>query len=259
MTGGWLPLFPLDLALLPGALLPLHVFEPRYRALTRHSLEGDRPFGIVRTHDGHLARVGCTARIVQVLQTYPDGRSDILVRGEGRISLLEVREHADGYLEARTALVRDESGLPPDPEDLRLLERLFRDYAQLADDDDLLSAAPGIEEADRVPGGVGPAFGEEPDAGEGSSGDEDDPGARADSAPDTGDVIAADPDRFSFALAARVPLGADERQALIETLSERERTLALLGHLARLVPRLRAHEKGRRKMRGNGKPVPAEE
>jgi Lon protease-like protein len=254
-TGDWLPLFPLDLALLPGALLPLHVFEPRYRALARHSLEGDRRFCVVRMHDGQLARVGCMARIDQVLQVYPDGRSDILVRGEERFSLLDLREHADGYLEARTEAVRDEPGPGPDSEDRLLLERLFRDYAQLADDDDLLGGALGAEDA-----AVGPGMDADADA---AATADTDAAATADAhaaaTADTDAAATADADRFSFALAARIPLGVDERQALLETLSERERALALLGHLARLVPRLRAHEKDRRKVRGNGKLVPAEE
>jgi hypothetical protein len=244
-TEDWLPLFPLDLVLLPGALLPLHVFEPRYRALASHVLEGGRPFGVVRMHDGHLAGVGCLARIVHVLQAYPDGRSDILVRGEERFALLDLREHADGYLESRTEPVCDEPGPGPDAEDRLLLERLFRDYSQLADDDDLLGGARGAEDGtidpDRDANAEGTA---DPDAAA-------TPGAHA--------AGAADADLFSFAIAVRMPLGVDERQALLQTMSERERTLALLGYLARLVPRLRAHEKDRRRVRGNGKLVPAEE
>jgi hypothetical protein len=266
-TKDWLPLFPLDLALLPGALLPLHVFEPRYRALVRLSLEGDRPFGMVRMHDGNLAPVGCGARIVQVLQAYPDGRSDILVRGEERFSLLDLREHADGYLEGRAVVVHDEPDSAPDPEDRRLLERLVREYAQLADDDGLPGGVPGAADAEGLLGeaGAGPDEGTAPEdataLAEGTIGGETSPhgAVEADIARDVDPDADADLERFSFALAARVPLGVDERQALLETLSERERTTALLGHLARLVPRLRAHEKDRRKVRGNGKPIPAEE
>jgi hypothetical protein len=282
-TGDWLPLFPLDLALLPGALLPLHVFEPRYRALARHSLAGDRRFGVVRMHAGQLARVGCVARIVQVLQAYPDGRSDILARGEERFTLRDLREHADGYLEARTDAVHDEPGPGPDSEERLLLERLFRDYAQLADDDDLPGGAWGAADADRGPGVVSGALdggttvddrtvhqegtaldeGNAPSAGTAPSEDRvsEEDGRDPAVGPDRdGDAAATkDADRFSFALAVRTPLGVDERQSLLETMTERERTLALLGHLARLIPRLRAHEKDRRKVRGNGKLVPAEE
>jgi hypothetical protein len=274
-TGDWLPLFPLDLVLLPGALLPLHVFEPRYRALARRSLEGDRRFGVVRMHTGQLAPVGCVAQIVEILQAFPDGRSNILVRGEERFSLLDVREHADGYLEVRAEAIRDEPGPGPDAEDRLLLERLFRDYAQLAEDDDLLGGALGAEDAVM---GLGRDANVEHTADADTVADTDaavaadddaegladtDAAAMADSdvgGPSDSDAAAtADADCFSFAVAVRTPLGGDERQSLLETMSERERTLALLGHLARLVPRLRAHEKDRRKVRGNGKLVPAEE
>jgi hypothetical protein len=257
--GGWLPLFPLDLALMPGALLPLHVFEPRYQSLVRRSLERSRPFGVVRLHEGSLAQIGCTAWIVQVLQTYPDGRSDILVRGEGRFALLDLREHEDGYLEARAGSVRDESGSEPDPQDRLLLERLFREYAKLSEDDDLPGGVPDAADAEGAFGGPSAAvsqggWGEE--TGPESASDAAAP-ANAEAGADGGTV--ADADRFSFALAARMPLGVDERQALLETRSERDRASALLGHLARLVPRLRAHEQGRRKVRGNGKPFPSED
>ena len=268
-TSDWLPLFPLDLVLLPGALLPLHVFEPRYRALARRSLEGDRRFGVVRMHTGQLAPVGCVAQIVEILQAFPDGRSNILVRGEERFSLLDVREHADGYLEVRAEAIHDEPGPGPDAVDRLLLERLFRDYAQLAEDDDLLGGALGTEDASIGLGRDASAEGAADIDAEGAA-DTDGPAtagadvegmvaADAEGTADDDAEATADANCFSFAIAVRTPLGVDERQALLETMSERERTLALLGHLARLVPRLRAHEKDRRKVRGNGKLVPAEE
>lgn len=235
----------------------MRVFEPRYRALARHVLEGGRPFGVVRMHAGQLARVGCVARIVHVLQAYSDGRSDVLVRGGERFALLDLREHADGYLESRTEPVCDEPGPGPDAEDRLLLERLFRDYAQLADDDDLLGGTLGAED-----GAIDPDRDANAEGTAGAGVDaKADAAARADTevAATADGAATADADRFSFAVAVRMPLGVDERQALLQTMSERERTLALLGHLARLVPRLRAHEKDRRKVRGNGKLVPAEE
>lgn len=252
-TEDWLPLFPLDLALLPGALLPLHVFEPRYRALTRRSLDGDQEFGVVRLHDGNLARVGCAARILQVLHVYPDGRSDILARGEGRFSLLDLREHADGYLEARAGAVCDEPGPAVDPEDRLLLERLFREYSELAEDGDLSGVPSGPADAPETAETAETADAAEAEGGSAAVSGMGGAVGKADT------DAAADDARFSFGLAARVPLGTEERQALLETLSERERTAVLLGHMARLVPRLRAHEKDRRKVRGNGKPVPPEE
>ncbi|MGH9580004.1 MAG: LON peptidase substrate-binding domain-containing protein, partial [Terriglobales bacterium] len=56
-----LPLFPLDLVLFPGAPLPLHVFEPRYREMIGECLAEKRPFGIVRAKEQALAEIGCSA------------------------------------------------------------------------------------------------------------------------------------------------------------------------------------------------------
>jgi len=61
-----LPLFPLDVVLLPGAPLPLHIFEPRYKEMINECLKQKRSFGIVRTKDEGFVNVGCTAEIINV-------------------------------------------------------------------------------------------------------------------------------------------------------------------------------------------------
>ncbi len=77
-----LPLFELPLVLLPGELLPLHIFEERYKAMVAHSLERDEPFGIVFTdEDSGAADVGCTAAVADVLERFDDGRLNIVVAG----------------------------------------------------------------------------------------------------------------------------------------------------------------------------------
>lgn len=101
-----LPLFPLELVLYPTEQLPLHIFEPRYRELTRFCMENERPFGIVLADNDELARVGCTARIVKVLKQHEDGRRDILVRGEQRFRLGEVRDERP-YLTAEVEPVAE--------------------------------------------------------------------------------------------------------------------------------------------------------
>jgi uncharacterized protein len=87
-----LPLFPLDVVLFPGTPLPLHVFEPRYKELISECLEHKRTFGILRAQEDGLADVGCTAEIVAVTNTYPDGRMDIVTEGRERFEVLEVDE-----------------------------------------------------------------------------------------------------------------------------------------------------------------------
>src|SRR5713226_6933051 len=76
-----IPLFPLNVVLLPGAGLPLHIFEPRYRQMVKNCLEEKSEFGMVLSLDKGVARVGCTAEIVQVTKRYNDGRMDILTAG----------------------------------------------------------------------------------------------------------------------------------------------------------------------------------
>src|SRR5579864_9227947 len=87
-----LPLFPLDLVLLPRVPLPLHVFEPRYKEMIKECLDENRQFGIIRSHAETLATIGCTAEILNVLKKYPDGRMNILTEGRKRFELLQVNQ-----------------------------------------------------------------------------------------------------------------------------------------------------------------------
>jgi Lon protease-like protein len=75
------PLFPLGLVLLPHELVPLHVFEERYKLMIGECLEQESEFGIVWLSDEGLKDVGCSARIRRVLETFDDGRMNILVEG----------------------------------------------------------------------------------------------------------------------------------------------------------------------------------
>jgi Lon protease-like protein len=78
-----LPIFELPVAILPGELLPLHIFEERYKRMVRHCVEAEEPFGIVfRDDDGSARRIGCTARVTEVLERFDDGRMNIVVTGE---------------------------------------------------------------------------------------------------------------------------------------------------------------------------------
>ena len=97
MTGsegaGELPIFELPVVLLPGELMPLHIFEERYKRMIGHCLEAEEPFGIVfRDDDGSARRVGCTARVTEVLEQFDDGRMDIVVTGGEPFRVLDRRE-----------------------------------------------------------------------------------------------------------------------------------------------------------------------
>jgi ATP-dependent Lon protease len=85
-----IPLFPLNVVLLPGAELPLHIFEPRYREMVKDCLEEKSEFGMLLSLPKGLARVGCTAEILEVAKRYPDGRMDILTVGRAPFRVVEL-------------------------------------------------------------------------------------------------------------------------------------------------------------------------
>jgi Lon protease-like protein len=82
------PLFPLGIVLLPSEVVPLHIFEERYKLMIGNCLESDGEFGIVWLSDDGLREVGCTARVSQVLKELDDGRMNILVAGGRAFRLL---------------------------------------------------------------------------------------------------------------------------------------------------------------------------
>jgi Lon protease-like protein len=82
-----IPLFPLNVVLLPGAPLPLHIFEERYKQMVNECLESESEFGMVLADESGTRRVGCTARIVELVERYEDGRMLILVEGSRRFKL----------------------------------------------------------------------------------------------------------------------------------------------------------------------------
>ena len=82
------PLFPLGLVLLPQELVPLHIFEDRYKLMIDECLDGEREFGIIWLSDDGLKQTGCAARIARVLERFEDGRLNILVQGTEPFRLL---------------------------------------------------------------------------------------------------------------------------------------------------------------------------
>jgi Lon protease-like protein len=92
MQQGLLPLFPLEVVLLPGGHLPLHIFEERYKEMIGEALREKTEFGVVLVSKDVLAETGCTATIEGVLREYPDGRLDIVTLGRRRFEILLVNE-----------------------------------------------------------------------------------------------------------------------------------------------------------------------
>ncbi len=113
-----IPLFPLHTVLCPGIVLPLHVFEDRYRALTRHCLATGTPFGVVLIREGRevggaatpsLAEVGALVEIREAGR-YADGRYDLLAAATGRFAIDSVDPGRAPYLVAEVTPLEDELG-----------------------------------------------------------------------------------------------------------------------------------------------------
>jgi Lon protease-like protein len=87
------PLFPLGIVALPGELIPLHIFEERYKTMINECLAGEREFGIVWLSDDGLREVGCACAIERVLEQMEDGQMNLLVRGTRPFRVLERQGH----------------------------------------------------------------------------------------------------------------------------------------------------------------------
>jgi Lon protease-like protein len=147
MTGA-LPLFPLGTVLFPGLVLPLHVFEERYRALVRYLKDlpdgSPREFGVVAIERGWeidhhsgtsasltLHEVGCSAQIRQITE-HPDGRFDLVTVGHRRFTITGIDAAAAPYLVAEVRWLEEPLGGDGDADRLSagVLE-LFQRYLKL--------------------------------------------------------------------------------------------------------------------------------
>lgn len=87
-----LPMFPLNMVLLPGETTKLYIFEERYRQLVDDCVENVASFGIPYTEKGRMQSYGCEVKINRILKTYENGGMDILVESTGLFHLLEFSE-----------------------------------------------------------------------------------------------------------------------------------------------------------------------
>jgi len=85
-----IPLFPLNVVLMPGTPMPLHIFEDRYKQMVNECLDAETEFGMIFADESGTRQVGCTARIVDLVERYDDGRLVILVEGSQRFKLNNV-------------------------------------------------------------------------------------------------------------------------------------------------------------------------
>jgi len=253
-----IPLFPLHTVLCPGIVMPLHIFEERYRAMTRRCLDTGDPFGIVLIRDGRevasqavatLAGVGAFAEIREAGR-YPDGRFDLLAAGTGRFAIESVDARKEEYLVAQVTPLDDDVGDEARAERLaaRAIRRFVRylDLMRARDGEDTEELDIRVEiESPTTDGDDIAATTADPDAevehflaaAEAATGPSGNPAAK----PDLG--IPDDPTVLSYLLSGIVQMELPRRQSLLEaeTTVERldglvallERELLLLGHRLR--------------------------
>jgi Lon protease-like protein len=140
-----LPLFPLSTVLYPGLPIPLHVFEERYRDMFGRILDGDRRFGVVAIVHGHEVGgsavyhpVGCVAEVRDV-RRYPDGRLDVVARGERRFRIDGVAQAAP-YIVAKVATLGESTGRSASERILpvtRLFNRYVTTLLEIAGEDEI--------------------------------------------------------------------------------------------------------------------------
>ena len=137
-----LPLFPLRVVVFPRTLLPLHIFEERYKELVGEAIEGRSEFGIVLAKDEGIVNAGCTVVVEKVLKKYTDGRMDILTRGVRRFEILGLNEDKS-YLRGEVEFFDDDDP-GPGPEDLR--EKALVQYRGLVETGELRESEPVLSD-----------------------------------------------------------------------------------------------------------------
>ncbi|MEA2609003.1 MAG: uncharacterized protein QOJ75_1246 [Chloroflexota bacterium] len=244
-----IPLFPLHTVLCPGIVLPLHVFEDRYRALTRHCLATGAPFGIVLIRDSPEAGLGATlalagvGALVEIREAgrYPDGRYDLLAAATGRFAIDSVDPGRAPYLIADVTPLEDEVGDEQRAERLAATAiRRFVRYLELMRirDGETGEALDIRVELDSPTSGDGIAHDDPDDMGEPLEAvDEHRESSAAPREPSGSASLAIpdDPTVLSYLLSGIVQIELPRRQRLLEAETTVERLEVLIGLLDREV------------------------
>ena len=245
-----IPLFPLHTVLCPGIVLPLHVFEDRYRALVRHCLETTSPFGVVLIREGREVGAGAisfsgvgTIAEIRDAGRQDDGKFDLLVVGTRRFGIRRVLEGQAPYLVADVGILDETVGDPALAQQLAMsATRRFVTYLELlqprsgetSEDIDVR-----VEVETEADDDDADAEDEEPEADE----DGESPAADDDADPPPRRrrrvLIPDDPTVLSHLLAGILQIELPRRQALLELGTTEERLLALLGLIDREILLLR--------------------
>ncbi len=115
MANDPLPLFPLQVVLLPEEILPLHIFEERYKQMINECLDHGGLFGVVLAENNGIRDIGCAARVTNVLDRFPDGRLNIMTQGKERFRILQPYQELP-YLTADVEYFDDPPESEPSPD-----------------------------------------------------------------------------------------------------------------------------------------------
>ena len=126
------PLFPLGIVALPTELVPLHIFEERYKTMIGRCLEEESEFGIVWVADDGLRPIGCACEIAEVLERMPDGRMNLVARGT-RPFRIEARQDELPYPAGHGGVPRRPVE-DADPEAARRAHNAYADLVEQATD-----------------------------------------------------------------------------------------------------------------------------
>jgi Lon protease-like protein len=126
------PLFPLGLVALPSELIPLHIFEERYKTMIGQCLDEESEFGIVWLADDGLRPIGCACEVAEVLERLPDGRINLVARGT-RVFRIEERQEDLPYPAGTVEFLYDRDDTP-DPEAAAGAHIAYADLVEQATD-----------------------------------------------------------------------------------------------------------------------------
>ncbi|HWN98690.1 MAG TPA: LON peptidase substrate-binding domain-containing protein [Blastocatellia bacterium] len=211
-----LPIFPLATVLFPGAILPLHIFEDRYKQMMRHAVEHGGLFGLSYRSDAsvgeetppELGSIGCVAKIHAVMPL-DEGKMNIISTGVVRYKILSIHQ-LEPFLVARVAPVTDD--LEPGAD----LNRIFDEMADMCRE--FLEAAQALDESG--------AF--------------------------LGQDLPEDPEAFSLLVSSALPIDNDSKQTLLEITSTRSRLSRLRHYVTNALSDFTKRIQIRERAKGNG-------
>ena len=93
-----IPLFPLNIIVLPYEEVPLHIFEPRYKKMIKNSIKENSPFGIVLDNSGNIDNLGCSLFVTKIIKEYKSGEFDLIATGSKRFQILDKEKQDDLWI-----------------------------------------------------------------------------------------------------------------------------------------------------------------